>query len=179
MIKAGKTWEERCAWLLNEKTVFPSVEALRVAQENEGTSLGIVKPKIVNRVIIRQRDSKEVKEAIAKKDSEVNQLDLFEEKKDLYILPVRIMIEFSCNDSNCTRHKMSILDWEFGQLYRKVINSVDWQEKIKSKILDEICAENRDTHIILGNMVSYPQTFSILGFFWPPKQQGRQMPLFS
>ncbi len=25
IIKAGKTWEERCAWLLNENTVFPSV----------------------------------------------------------------------------------------------------------------------------------------------------------
>ena len=72
VIPAGKTWEEHCSWLLNEKTVFPSVEALRVAQENDGTSLGIVKPKIVNRVIIRQRDSKEVGEAIAKKDSVVN-----------------------------------------------------------------------------------------------------------
>jgi hypothetical protein len=82
IIKAGKTWEERCAWLLNEETVFPSVEALRVAQENDGTSLGIVKPKIVNRVIIRQRNSKEVEDAIAKKDSVVNQLDLFEEKKE-------------------------------------------------------------------------------------------------
>ncbi len=54
MIKAGKTWETRCEWLLNEKTVFPSVEALRVVQKNAGTSLGIVKPKIVNRVTIRQ-----------------------------------------------------------------------------------------------------------------------------
>ena len=179
MIPAGKTWEERCSWLLNEKTVFPSVEALRVAQENDGTSLGIVKPKIVDRIIIRQRDSKEVEEAIAKKDSVVNQLDLFEEKKDLYILPVRIMIEFSCNDSNCTGHKMSILDWEFAQLYRKVIKGVDWQDKIKSKILDEIFAENRDTRIILGNMVSHPQTFCVLGFFWPPKRQGRQVQLFT
>jgi hypothetical protein len=89
------------------------------------------------------------------------------------------MIEFSCNDPNCTGHKMSILDWEFGQLYRKVIKSADWQEKIKLKILDEIFAEDRDTHIILGNMVSYPQTFSVLGFFWPPKKHGRQVPLFS
>ena len=152
---------------------------MRVAQENDGISLGIVKPRIVNRVIIRQRDSKEVEKAIAKKDSIVNQLDLFEEKKDLYILPVRIMIEFYCNDPDCTGHKMSILDWEFAQLYRKVIKSVDWQDKIKSKILDEIFAENRDTHIILGNMVSHPQTFTVLGFFWPPKKQGRQMPLFS
>lgn len=179
IINAGKTWEERCAWLLNENTVFSSVEALRIAQENDGASLGIVKPKIVNRVIIQQRDSKEVEKAIAKKDSIVNQLDLFEEKKDLYILPVRIMMEFSCNNSDCTGHKMSILDWEFGQLYRNVIKRVDWQDKIKSKILNEIFAENRDTHIILGNMVSYPQTFCVLGFFWPPKKQGRQMPLFS
>lgn len=179
MIKAGKTWEERCAWLLNEKTVFPSVEALRLAQINASTSLGIVKPKIVNQVIIRHRDSKEVEEAIAKKDSVVDQLDLFEEKKDLYILPVRIMIEFSCNDPGCAGHKMSILDWEFGQLYRKVIKSDDWQDKIKSKIMNEICAGDRDTYIILGNMVSHPQRFSVLGFFWPPKQQGRQLPLFS
>ncbi len=35
-------------------------------------SLGIVKPKIVNRVIIRQRDSKEVGEAIAKKAGATN-----------------------------------------------------------------------------------------------------------
>jgi hypothetical protein len=26
IIKAGKTWEERCAWMLNENTVFPSVD---------------------------------------------------------------------------------------------------------------------------------------------------------
>jgi len=179
VIKAGKTWEERCTWLLNDKTIFPSVDALRDAQKNDGTSLGIVKPKIVNRIIIKQRNSKEVQEAIAKKDSVVNQLDLFEEKKDLYIMPIRIMIEFACHDPNCTGHKMSILDWEFGQLYRKVIKSADWQEKIKSKILDVIFSESRDTHMILGNMVSHPQSFSVLGFFWPPKQQGRQLPLFS
>ena len=113
-----------------------------------------------------------MEEAIAKKDSVVNQLDLFEEKKDLYILPVRIMIEFTCNDSNCTGHKMSILDWEFGQLYRKVIKSVDWQEKIKSKIIDEIFAESRDTHIILGNMVSHPPDVFCIGLFLAAKTAG-------
>lgn len=175
---AGKSWEERCAWLLNENTVFPSVEALRAAQENNRTSLGIVRPKAVNRVIIRMRDEKEVAGAIAKKDSVVKQLDFFEEKKDLYILPIKIMIEFSCDDPKCSGHRMSILDWEFGQLYRKVFNSDNWQKKIKAKIIDEICGETRDTHIILGNMVGYPQTFCVLGFFWPPKTQSRQMLLF-
>ena len=85
------------------------------------------------------------------------------------------MIEFLCNDPDCTGHKMSILDWGFAQLYRKVIKSVDWQNKIKPKILDQIFSENHDTQIMLGNMVSHPQTFSVLGFFWPPKKQGHIM----
>ncbi len=176
---AGKAWEERYAWLINENAVFPSVEALRAAQTNDGTSLGLVKPNSVTKVSIQQRDDKEITEAITKKDSVINQLDLFETKKELYILPVRIIIEFSCNDSNCTGHKMSILDWELGQLYRKVIKGKDWQEKIKAKILGEMCAENRDTHIILGNMAGHPQTFCVLGFFWPPKRHGRQKQLFT
>jgi hypothetical protein len=72
-----------------------------------------------------------------------------------------------------------ILDWEFGQLYRKVINSNNWREKIETKIMTEIFGKTRDTHIILGNMAGHPQTFCVLGFFWPPKQQGRQMRLFN
>lgn len=179
LIPAQKNWEERCSWLLNENTLFSSVEALRGAQQNYGTSLGIVKPKKVNRVIVHKRNIKEVADAVAKKDSVINQLDLFEEKKDLYILPVRIMLEFECQDSNCTGHTMSILDWEFGQLYRKVIGGEDWQDKIDKKIMKEICGNDRDTHVILGNIAAHPQNFCVLGFFWPPQKTGCQMPLFN
>src|SRR5580692_3876324 len=38
-------WVERNRWLLTEGSVFESVEALRVAQSREGTSLGLVRPK--------------------------------------------------------------------------------------------------------------------------------------
>jgi hypothetical protein len=178
IIPVGKAWEERCAWMLNENTLFQSVEALKDAREKNGTSLGIIQPKSVNKVLIQMRDPKDLEQAIAKKDSIVKQLDFFEEKKDLYILPIKISVEFTCNDSKCSGHQMSILDWEFGQLYRKVSRSADWQEKIKSKILDTICGENKDTYIMLGNMVSRPNIFCVLGFFWPPKVEGRQIPLF-
>lgn len=178
IIPVGKGWGERCEWILNENTLFPSVEALKAAREEKGTSLGIIQPKSVKKVFIQIRDPKELEQAIAKKDSIVKQLDFFEEKKDLYILPIKISVEFICNDSKCSGHQMSILDWEFGQLYRKLSRSEDWQEKIKSKILDTICGENKDTYIMLGNMVSRPNIFCVLGFFWPPKLQGRQIPLF-
>lgn len=178
-VPVGKTWDERHSWLINENTVFSSVEALYEAQRNHGTSLGIVKPRLLKRVIIQPRDEKEVNDAIVKKDSVVKQLDLFEEKKDLYILPVRIMIEFSCDDPKCAGHTMSILDWEFGQLYRKVVQMPDWQAKIEAKITREIFGKTRDTHIILGNMAAHPNTFCVLGFFWPPKVHSRQIPLFT
>ncbi|NNG01243.1 MAG: hypothetical protein HKM93_17765 [Desulfobacteraceae bacterium] len=178
VMPVGRMWDERHAWLINDHTLFPSVEALRAAQVESSVSLGIVKPGKVHRVVIQSRDVNEVKSAISKKDSVINQLDLFETKKDLYILPVRIMIEFSCNDPACTGHKMSILDWEFGQLYRNVAKSRNWQVKIESKIMNEIFGAERDTYIILGNMAAHPQTFCVLGFFWPPKAPSRQKQLF-
>jgi hypothetical protein len=179
VVPASKYWEERRALLLNENTVFPSVEALREDQKQNGTSLGVVKPKAFKRIDITKRDEKEVDAAILKKDGIVKQLDMFEEKKDLYILPVRFMIEFTCDIAGCTGHRMSILDWEFGQLYRKVQGKPDWQERIKSKVIDEICSGTRDTHVILGNMAGHPQTFCILGFFWPPILKARQQLMFA
>lgn len=173
-----KSWEERYSWLINENTVFSSVEALRSAQRIDRTSLGMVKPKSVKRVIFQRRNEKEVQDAINKKNGVINQLDMFEEKKDLYILPIRIMIEFYCDDPSCSGHNMTILDWEFAQLYRKLANRADWQEKIESKIIGGIFGEKRDTYVILGNMANHPQTFCILGFFWPPKVHSRQLSLF-
>jgi hypothetical protein len=177
-MSAAKNWDERYEWIINDFNVFASVEALRAAQKENGTSLGIVQPRKVERVIAQPRDLREIEQAIAKKDSIVKQLDMFETKKDLYILPVRFMIEFSCHDPDCKGHQMSILDWEFGQLYRKVARRKDWQAKIEAKIMNEICAETRDTYLFLGNMAAHPQTFCVLGFFWPPKSGPRQMGLF-
>jgi hypothetical protein len=179
VIPAGKTWEKRYSWLINENTVFSSVESLRAAQKNSGRSLGIIQPKEVKRVTIQMRGDEEINETAIKKDSVIRQLDMFEKKKDLYILPIKIMIEFECQGSKCTGHKMSILYWELGQLYRKVIKGPEWQSKIEAKIMEEIFGKNRDTYIILGNMVSHPQTFCVLGFFWPLKNPYRQMRLFS
>ena len=42
--------------------------------------------------------------------------------------------------------------------------------------MNEIFADDRDTYIMVGNMVSRQHIFSILGFFWPPYD--KQMKLF-
>ncbi|MCG2750842.1 MAG: hypothetical protein L6301_03245 [Desulfobacteraceae bacterium] len=179
VVPATRNWEERCSWVINPNTVFSSMEALRAAQKDTGKSLGVVKPDKIKRIFFQNRNEADIKEAITKKNSVINQLDLFETKKDLYIMPIRIMIEFFCKNPDCSGHKMSILDWEFMQLFRKLEKDPNWKEKIKEKIMGQIFDKTRDTHLILGNMAGHPQTFCVLGFFWPPYQKvTRQMSLF-
>ncbi len=103
-------------------------------------------------------------------------VDRFAHFYDQYnILPVRFVLHFRCEGSECKRHKMSILDWEISQLYRKVRNSRDWENKIKDKIT-KIRSSTKDTYLILGNMAKRQHIFCILGFFYPPRS--RQLPLF-
>lgn len=179
VIPPGDDWGERCSWILRTPNVYPSIEALRKAQAGKKISLGLVKPRILDRVLIQTRNQDELTETTAKRDSVISQIDLFEEKKDLYILPIRIMIKFFCDDPACVGHKMSILDWEFGQLYRRIKHDRDWRAKIEAKIREGIFCADRDTHIILGNMASHPQVFCVLGFFYPPERATRQRVLFS
>lgn len=179
VLDTSQNWDERYSWIINKHTMYRSVEALKATQEKDGTSLGIIKPNKVKQVVIQKSSREEIDAAIARKNNIVNQLDMFETKKDLYVLPIKIMIEFSCTDPLCEGHKLSILDWEFGQLYRKVASRSDWENKIESKIMDEIFSKKRDTFMILGNMAAHPQNFCVLGFFWPPKAKFRQIGLFS
>ena len=140
------------------------MEEIHSFQEKSGTSLGIFKPRKVTKLTIKGKNENDIKTAIAKKDSIVNQLDMFEEKKDLYILPDRIVLHFFCDDKKCAGHKLSILDWEFGQLMRKLKRKPNWQSALKNKIMNEIFDKDRDTYIMVGNMVSRQHIFSILDF---------------
>jgi len=54
--------------------------------------------------------------------------------------------------------------------------TIIWQSAIKNKVMNEIFADDRDTYIMVVNMVSRQHIFSILGFFWPPYD--KQMKLF-
>ncbi|MFZ2633924.1 MAG: hypothetical protein WA017_08540 [Desulfosalsimonadaceae bacterium] len=118
----------------------------------------------------------EINEAEIKKKSVLSQMGLFEQPKDIELLPFKPMLKFRCDDPGCTGHKMSILDWEFGQLYRNVRGSVDWEQKITDKVMMDICGPKKEPYLILGNIARWQHIFCILGIFYPPK--GRQMHLF-
>jgi hypothetical protein len=168
-------WAEREKWVLNPKTLFKSVKDLSISQEKNGTSLGIVKLKEILSFSIEQKSEEEIKEAEIKKKSVLSQMGLFEETKDIELLPVKMILKFKCENPDCPNHNMSILDWEFGQLYRNLKWKTDRKQKITDKIMN-MCGPTREPYIILGNIAKWRNIFCILGIFYPPKR--RQMSLF-
>jgi hypothetical protein len=101
----------------------------------------------------------------------MKQLGMFEEKKSLDLLPVKFILNFVCDNHECKGHNISILDWEIGELYRKVRLSANWEEKVRSKILEGLCGIDRETYLIMGNMALHQHIFCILGFFYPPRRR--------
>lgn len=165
-----KGWAEREKWLINDKNVFESIEALQEHREKHNTSLGIIKPKTIIDFRIENKSSKEIHEAQLKKQSIMAQGDMFTEIKDLEILPCRFFLKFNCNNESCKGHEYSILDWEIAELYRKARGKETWEHKLKEKVMEMIFGPKRETYILVGNMSLHPQIFCVLGFFWPPKQ---------
>jgi hypothetical protein len=168
-------WHEREEWVINHNTLFNSVKDLLNSQKQSRTSLGIVKPKEILEFSIEPKSEAEMKEAEIKKKSIISQMGLFEHPKDLELLPFRPVLKFKCDAPECNSHSMSILDWEFGQLYRKIKESNDWKQKFTDKVMS-ICSPDKETYLILGNIARWQNIFCILGMFYPPKR--RQMRLF-
>lgn len=169
-------WRERKKWVLSKSNVYDSLESLLDAQEENQTSMGLIKPKEISNFVIRGKTSKAMEEERQKKKSIMNQLDMFRDKIDLEILAVDFYLKFRCNNRSCTGHEISILDWEIAELYRKIKNRAGWETKLRDKVLQGICGRDRDTYLVMGNMIKRRSTFCILGFFWPPKED--QLSLF-
>jgi hypothetical protein len=175
-IDGSNNWSQRKYWVLSEKNIYPSLDALLEAQEIKGTSLGLIKIKKMIDFEILSKTKDEIKDAESKKAKIMKQLNFLEAKKDLELIPFRFSLQFSCDDVTCqSPHKVSVLDWEFGQLYRRLKGMNNWRDLIQKRIR-EILSPERDTYLFMGNMMSHPKAFSVLGFFWPKKQ--RQFELF-
>jgi hypothetical protein len=176
-VDTKNAWSVRKKLILSPNNLFGSLEDLKDSQVTQGTSLGIIKPREIRKFDLQQKTESEIAEEKQKKERILSQLSLFGDKKDLDLIPYRFLISFNCNDPKCAGHKISILDWEFGELYRKVSRSVAWKERMRQKV-EQICSREKDVYFFMGNMASRRQTFCILGIFYPPKVVAEQPYLF-
>lgn len=108
----------------------------------------------------------------SKIDAYVNQLELFsdEDKTPLRAPRLRASYRWRCSDSECGgTHRQRLIDWELVAFERRFpqVGSDVLSGLIRRKFLDEVCAPDRQVSFFVGNQAKRPQTFSILGIYWP------------
>lgn len=164
-------WRDRKEWVL--PWVSESMCSIQRHQETNGLSLGFFKPR---EVIDVEQEEDSHKDWTPAELAKLGQGDLFEtkDKKPLEKIPYNWRYRYKCADPRCKGHRQQIIDWEIHELYRNlkrrgITDPVRIHEKIREKYLGELCGLDKDVYFFTGNMAKYPQSFLILGVFWPPK----------
>ena len=175
-VDTKNAWAERNKWVLRPSNVFGSVEALLEAQARERTSLGVVRPKEVTDVYVKKKPESDRREWQEKQAEALAQKDLFVDPdtmhKDLAYMPIQYRIKFRCRDAKCkTGHDMSVLDWGVYALSRKQYASrgAAMAERDVIAKISECLNARHDAHFFLGNTKQHPQSFMIVGIYYPPK----------
>lgn len=160
------TWHRR--WEILEPLVDQATVCGLVGEaRNRGQaapSLALIKPKSVTGVSVEQNPDYD---ASAAREFDI---DLFgEEHEILRAAPLVVRYQYRCSDPQCGGHDQSFIDWESGALARRNIGK-GVREAIRlqrQRFHDEIAGPHVDTHFFVGNQHQHPQSFLVLGAFYP------------
>jgi hypothetical protein len=134
-------------------------------------TLGIIRPKIIERLVVQPDDATWTDAQLAI----LRQEHLWEKKpkKELEKVPFKFSYKFTCDHAECTTHTMICTDWEMGEAWRRwrtKYGERDWLQKFKQRFEAEMIGKY-DTHFYVGTVNQHPSSWIIVGLFYPPKQQ--------
>mgnify|MGYP006932272093 CR=1 FL=1 len=165
-ISTEKQWAKR-------RTIIDQVphytqNQLKALYATDKTSLGIVRPKRILDLEVREADPEWKPEW----QNLFDQMTLFgPPQKPLRKIPYSFHYIFECEDSE-KPHTAMCEDWELGVLFlneRERLGSDEAAaESVKKKFFDELCRADKDTRFFMGTFFPY-NTWLVLGVFWPPK----------
>lgn len=138
-----------------------TIEELKNRWRDDRTSLGIIKPDLLDVVITERKDNVKTNSLKKQQMLDGNQIPL-----DL--LKYNIHYKYNCGDGCKTIHKTMCLDTEVGQLYRKLKTKYDDDEiisKIKYRLFDWI--KTRDLYFMMGNHSLHPTSWMIISLLYP------------
>ena len=166
-------WSERLKWI--EPTLLRGFGELSELQEKENKSLGAFRPNKILGVEV----SPETSEWSDAKLAAINQTDLFSDKEPLEKVPYRFRLGFE--DEQGKPHWLSVIDWEFFQLWRRERDHFRSEEKAAEQVrkkLETIASADNDLILFAGNLAhpAMRRSFMILGCCYPKKK--RQTELF-
>lgn len=167
-----RDWAKRAPWV--EPLISADMCSLRdaAAKDSSKPSLGLVRPKEITDFKLSRHEGWTPTEQ-AKIDAYVNQLELFDdsEKTPLDAPAYRGHFHWTCWNPACRGHEMGLIDWEFVGQQRHLRGRPDTEIRaaLRQRWLDEVCAPDRAVAFYVGNQAKRPQTFSILGVWWPKR----------
>ena len=138
---------------------------------NKFPTLGFFKPGEISGLSLEAVEPHWTESELAK----LNQLGMFDGNphKTLEKIPYTFYYTFRCAHDHCGGHRMSCTDWEMGQAYRNFRDSygLDWQSKFMEKF-DQGIRMKSDTHFFVGTVSNHPNSWIIVGLFYPPQMKG-------
>ncbi len=162
------TWQKRKEIVL--KVPVKSMCQVYKECESNDLSLGLIKPEDVRFEWAKQSPSDQ-----QSREACYAQLSLFNKQKNaIEEIPYHFYYNFKCAGvPDCPGHKLSIIDWEIGQMYRQFLLSYPTEEirlqKIQQKWLEISDTAKKEVYFYVGNLKRFRQTFMVLGVFYPSK----------
>jgi hypothetical protein len=174
VVGSGHEWQQRWQWI--KPTIGPTMCELQRLQKSESRSLGCVRARDVDNLLVEKTDDTWQ----GRRQAAINQLALFDPvETKLEKIPFIFRYRYRCDDRQCRGHTQSVLDWELMERYRKLsmqgLSETEVLSGIREKFLGELCNKTKDTHFFVGNHSRFPVTFMVLGVFWPPKSAARSL----
>ena len=96
------------------------------------------------------------------------------DRPEYEVVPWRFSYKYHCMEPGCKSHTQTIIDWEAVALWYHVRDQQDWREQMRKKFVDVLWSPDRNTELFVGNQERHPQSFLVLGVFWPPRQDLQQ-----
>lgn len=150
-----------------EPLLVDSMCEVRKLQQLNGTSLAAFRPHVVHDVIIES----EANDWTPIQLGSLSQLSLFaQDRRTLEKIPFRWKYKYGCGQG-CNGHEQTIIDWEIAQAWRNwrdLYGPQEAAERVRTKWLEELAAPTKDTVFFVGNQHQHPESFLVLGVFWPP-----------
>jgi hypothetical protein len=168
-LPSGPTgWRRRMALL---PPPAQSLEEIRDAQVADGTSIGMFRPKLIERLVIETAEPWTLRQQTYLRQQ---RLGLGEKTaramQELEQVPWTFSYRFTCSDERCTTsHELQIQDWEIGQSFRRWSRTDPdrWEEMIRQRYERDL--PDRDLYLVVGNLAKRHQTFVIIGLVRPPR----------
>jgi hypothetical protein len=170
------SWDRRWQFLSDLADTYTMCALNRGQRDGRLTpSLAMVRPaEVLDVDVVDTPDFTGAQRAMAQLAAEA---DLFGEAREpLEAPPFTVRYRWRCTEEDCSGHNQMCVDWEVGGAARRWLRDHDRESvrtMLRNKWLKELCAPGRDTYFFVGNQHQHPQSYLILGVFWPPRDPGR------